>query len=249
MCEKDEDIPKLAKRPVRDWGYHLDTCQAMAMSRRYGEMIALKLEDMWCFESPLCLGFTGGDVKKYKEALKFFLDGKTRYPEYAKDMETASKWAHDFPLFKDYGKYVAIVTAPFMRAPFEPDLILMWMNPTALSHILGAITTQWGRDGVPCTIAACGGCCHYIVPPMEKNEFYVSNPCLGDIAFAMKEPDELVFSCPLDKVEELIKGMRHIQEYGWALPMKYDMAPEGWLPDSYTAIRRIYGMGEPLIRR
>ena len=248
MCEKNEDIPALAKRPVKDWGYHLDTCQAMAMSRRTEEMIALKLEDMWCFESPLCFGITGGDVKRYEEALKFFLEGRTRYPESAKDIETASKWANDFPRFKDYGRYVAIVTAPLMRAPFEPDLILIWLNPTALNHILEAIVTRWGRDGIPCTIAAHGGCCHYVIPPMQTNEFWVSNPCLGDVAFAAKEPSELVFSCPLDKVEELIEGMRHIQKYGWCTPIKYDLAPEGWLPDSYTTIRRIYGMGEPLLR-
>ncbi len=33
MLAKDEDIPKLAKRPLRDFGYHLNTCQCFAMSR------------------------------------------------------------------------------------------------------------------------------------------------------------------------------------------------------------------------
>ncbi len=37
-------------------------------------------------------------------------------------------------------------------------------------------------------------------------------------------------------------------EYGLSLPLRYDMSPEGWLPDSYTTIRRIYGMGDPLIK-
>jgi uncharacterized protein (DUF169 family) len=249
LCENDEAIPKLAKRPVRDWGYHLNTCQAMALSRRTGEVVAQKLEDMWCFESALALGMTGGDVEKYEKALKFFLEGRTHYPEAARDLETARKWAHDFPRFEDYGRYVAVVTAPLMRAPFEPDLILFWLNPTALNQVLKGIVIEWGRDGVQCTMAADGGCVHYIVPPMKNNDFNVSNPCFGDISFAMKEPGELVFSCPIDKVERLITGMRQAHSYGWSLPLRYDINPEGWLPDSYTTIRRIYGMGEPLIKR
>jgi uncharacterized protein (DUF169 family) len=249
MCEKDEDIPESAKRSVRDWGYHLNTCQALALSRRTGEVVAQKLEDMWCFESALAFGITGGDVERYEKTLEFFLEGRTHYPEAAKDLETASRWAHDFPRFEDYGKYVAVMSAPLMRAPFEPDLILLWLNPTALNQVLKGIVIQWGRDGVRCTMAADGGCVHYIVPPMKNNDFNVSNPCFGDISFAIKEPSELVFSCPIDKTERLIRGMRQCQEYGFSLPLRYDMSPEGWLPDSYTTIRRLYGMSEPLIKR
>ena len=42
MAEKEEDIPKLAKRPLRDFGHHMYTCQCFAISRRNGEMVAQK---------------------------------------------------------------------------------------------------------------------------------------------------------------------------------------------------------------
>lgn len=248
LCETDEDIPKLAKRPVRDWGYHLNTCQAMAMSRRQGEMIALKLEDMWCFESPLAYGLTGEDVKKYEAALKSFLDGNARYPDLIPDLEKARKWAHAFPRFEDYGKYTAIVTAPLMRAAFEPVLILLWVTPTQLSLVLGGIACQWGEVGVPCTMSGDGGCVHYVVPPMKTGDFWVSNPCPGDAMFAAKTPDELVVSIPLSKVEGLLTGMDYrAQHSGLRFPIPYDLRPEGWLPDSYTTLRETYGMGGRLI--
>lgn len=249
LFEREEDLPEVAKRPVKDWGYHLNTCQAMALSRRWGEVVAQTLEDMWCFESALAFGFTGGDAEKYKAALKFFLEGRTHYPEAGKDLETASKWAHDFPRFEEYGKYEAIATAPLMKSPFEPDLILLCINPTQLNQILKGIVIEFGRDGVPCTMAADGGCVHYVVPAMKTGEFNVANPCFGDISFAMKEPSELVFTCPFGKIEGLMKGMAQGWKYGWTLPMRYDMNPEGWLPDSYSTIRKIYGMGGPLIKR
>ena len=72
MVEKDEDIPDSAKRPLRDFGCHLNTCQCFAASRRNGDTIAQKQEDAWCFESVLAFGFTGGNVKAYNNGLRFF---------------------------------------------------------------------------------------------------------------------------------------------------------------------------------
>ena len=80
MLEKDEDIPELGRRPLRDFAYHLNTCQCFAISCRIGEMTAQKQEDMRCFEPALAFGFTGANIKTYNEALEFFLAGKTRYP-------------------------------------------------------------------------------------------------------------------------------------------------------------------------
>jgi len=242
MCEKDEEIPELARRPLRDWGYRLNACQAMSISRRYGEMIAMKAEDNWCFEPPFCFGMTGGNTGAYEEGLEFFLEGHTRYPEGAKDLETARKWANDFPRFEDYGQYVAVVTAPLMKAAFEPDLVLLWLNPTQLNQVLQGITCEWGRVGITSTIAAHGGCVHYIVPPMKTGDFNISNPCLGDVALAMKEPGDLVVSIPISKLQTLLRGMEQIERNGFGMPVKYEVRPEGWLPDSYVKMRELMKM-------
>lgn len=240
MLAKDEDIPKLAKRPLRDFGCHLNTCQCFAISRRIGEMMAQKQEDMWCFEPAIAFGFTKGDIEAYNEGLKFFLAGKTRYPDGAKDLATASKWAHAFPRF-EADKYVAIVSAPLMRAGFEPDLVLLYVNPSQLNLILAGIVFEWGEN-VTCDIAAHAGCVNYVVPPMKTGKFWVSNPCGGDFSLAANIPNELVFSAPLAKVEQLLLGMQQRASYRGAMPLVYQIEPEGWLPDSYAEIARIMKM-------
>jgi len=72
MLTSEEEIPEDALRPVRDMGYHLSFCQALALTRRRGLTIAETKKDMWCFEPVVGLGF----VKPPQR----FLEGHNRYP-------------------------------------------------------------------------------------------------------------------------------------------------------------------------
>ena len=241
MLEKDADIPEMAKRPLKDFGYHLNTCQCLALSRRVGEMIAQKQEDMWCFEPALCFGFTGGNPAAYNEGLKFFLDGHTRYPGGAKDLVTGSRWAQSFPRF-EAGRYSAVVSAPLSRAGFEPDLVLLYVNTAQLNQILAGIVYEWGEN-VSCEIDAHGGCVNYIIPAMKTGKFWISNPCYGDFSFAAAQPDELVFSAPITMVERLLTGIQgRLSATAKGIPINYQTEPEGLLPDSYGEIARIMKM-------
>ena len=143
MLEREDDVSELAKSPVRHLGSHLNTCQCFAISRRFGDMIVQRQEDMWCFEPAIGYGLTGGNPEAFNEGLKFFLEGKTRYPDGAKDLATARKWAHSLPRFEP-GKCMAIVSAPLMRAGFEPDLVLLYVNPAQLNQILAGLVFEWG---------------------------------------------------------------------------------------------------------
>lgn len=240
MAKRDEDIPKLAKRPTRDFGCHLNTCQCFALSRRSGEMIAQKQEDMWCFEPAVAFGFTGGDTKAFEDGLKFFLDGKTVYPAGAKDLATASKWANSLPRFEP-NQYVAVISAPLMKAGFEPDLVLLYVNPAQLNQLLSGVVYEWG-EYVTCNIGPHGGCIHYVIPPIKNKNFWISNPCFGDCSFAANPYEELVFSAPMEKVEKLLAAMVRRASEGRGLPLKYQMEPQGWLPDAYSEIARIMKM-------
>lgn len=240
MLVRVEDIPDLAVKPLRDFGHHMYTCQCFAIARRNGAMIAQTQEDMWCFEPAIGYGFTNNNVEAFNDGLKFFLDGKTRYPSGAKNIAVASRWARSFPRF-EAGKYNAIVIAPLMRAAFKPDLVVLYVDPCQLTQILAGIMAEWG-DSVACNLSAAGGCVHYVVPPMQTNEFWISCPCFGDQSMAMSPFDELVFSMPLAKVKGLIDGMEYRAAYRGGMPFKYQLEPEGWLPDEYAEIASIMKM-------
>lgn len=248
MVENEKDIPKMAKRPLRDFGYHLNTGQSFAISRRIGEMIAQKQEDMWCHEPALGYGFTGGDREAFDKGLQYQLEGKTRLPGGAKDIDTAVKMGRTYPRFEP-DKYVAILSAPLMKAGFEPDLVVLYVNPLQLNQLLGAIMYEWGET-IQCELSAAAGCVNYIVPPMLHNNFWVSVPCHGDIAFAMGHKDELVFSAPFDKVGALISAVCRRAEGGRGIPMHYHFEPEGWLPQTYIDIAKKMKMaGAPRLEK
>jgi len=56
LLENKKDMPFVAKRPKKDFGYHLSLCQAFAISRREGISLAMLKEDMWCFVPVIGLG-------------------------------------------------------------------------------------------------------------------------------------------------------------------------------------------------
>lgn len=232
LLEKEGDIPEGAKRPKRDLGYRLNTCQCFAMSRREGTLLAQLKEDMWCFEPVIGFGLA--------EPPQYFLDGYTRFPDSVKDLPTASNWAHAFPCL-EVGKCIGIVSAPLMTANFEPDLVVIYCNPPQLNQLLMAIVCQQGRDLV-CTLSGHAGCVHYVVPAIKTGDYQVSIPCMGDHITAMQRDDEVVFTAPMGKVEDLLLGLRHFDRYGYGMPTKPIMQPEGGLPPSYEKAAEILGM-------
>jgi uncharacterized protein (DUF169 family) len=128
-----------------------------------------------------------------------------------------------------------------MRAGFEPDLILLYVNPAQLNLLLTGIVYAWGEN-VQCEIAGQAGCVNYVVPPLKTAGFWVSNPCGGDLSFAAGTPNELVFSAPLAKVEPLLEGMDYRAINARGMPTTYEMRPECWLPDPYAEIAQIMKM-------
>jgi len=127
MFTKEEEIQEYAVRPVKDFGYHLSFCQALALTRRRGLAIAETKTDMWCFEPAIGLGFV--------EPPRGFLEGHNRYPGSACKLEAGATWAQNIPRF-DYPSYSAVVTAPLESARFEPDILMLYGSPAVMTQIM-----------------------------------------------------------------------------------------------------------------
>jgi len=113
-----EALPAKVKIPVRDLGYPIALCQAWALSRRHGMVVAVGKEDQCCIGGHIAMGFMDhppqgglGD------------DSKNHEP----------------------GRYAYMVSAPIDRADFEPDLICLFVNSAQAMRLAQAAANGGGK--------------------------------------------------------------------------------------------------------
>lgn len=233
MLRREEDIPKGAMRPKKDTGLRLGLCQAFAKSRRERVAVAMLKEDNWCYVPVISLGFA--------KPPDFFLEGHTDFPARIADLEAAKNQAKTFPRL-EYGKYVGVVSAPLRTASFEPDLLVIYCNAGQLRCLLTAMKYKMGYL-VTSRLDPSGACVQSTVPVLQNGGCQLTVPCGGDRRRALAQDDELIFSVPTDRLEDLMIGLRHFDEIGSGyIQSAPDMRPEYPLPELYVKVGKMLGM-------
>ena len=60
----------------------------------------------------------------------------------------------------------------------------------------------------------------------------------------MAGDDEMIFTIPKSKLEDLLLGLRHCEEYGSRLPRNCQMRREPEFPEGYVKIAKLLGLRE-----
>ena len=231
MLEKEDDIPDGAKRPLRDTGHHLSMCQAFQMSRRDGSVIAMLKEDNWCPEP--VIGYGLGDPPPY------FLEGHNRYPHDVETLEAGSHYAEEFPRL-EVGKYIGVASASLCQTNFEPDIVMVYCNSAQLNLSLLAREYKEGFS-LTCALSSHAACVYGVVPAIQSGECQVAIPCRGDHYRAMAGDDEIIFTIPRGRLDDLMVGLRHVNSTGSRLPKGYPVSPEYPMRESYEKIAKMMG--------
>lgn len=231
---EDAHIPEGVLRPRRDLGYHVALCQGFALSRKEGITVAMFKDDMWCFEPIIGYGWV--------EPPKYFLEGHNRFPQDVKDLEAGKNYAHDFPRL-EVGKYSGVVSAPLATANFEPDLVLLYCDSEQASLLLLGREFKNGHD-LQCHLSSHAACVYSVVTAIKSREFQIAIPCRGDHYFALASDTELIVSFPMEKFEDLMEGLRHLEKDNFKLPRNPTMRIEPNFPESYMKILGMMGLGK-----
>lgn len=228
MLQSEDEISENTKRPKRDFGHCLSTCQGFSISRREGISLAMLKEDMWCFEPVIGYGI--------EEPPDYFLQGHNRFPADVENLEASSNWAQDFPRFEP-GKYIGIMFAPLSSADFNPDLVMVYCDPAQLTLLLYGSAYKDGSD-ITSRLSGHAACVYSVVPLMQTGKSQVAVPCMGDRTRAMAQDFEMIFSLPRGKMEDLIEGLGHISERDRSIPFGFTLQPEYELEESYFKIAK-----------
>jgi uncharacterized protein (DUF169 family) len=231
LLEKEKDIPEGAKRPLKDFGHHFSLCQTLEMSRRDGKIMAMLKEDHWCFEP--VVGYGLGEPPDY------FLQGHNRYPKDVATLEAGKHYAEEFPRL-EAGKYIGMASAPLPSTNFQPDVIMIYCDAAQLCLLLLGREYKDGRN-LKCSISGHAACVYGVVPAVQSGECQMAVPCRGDHYRAMAGDEEMIFTVPAGKLEDLMLGLRAIEKTGSKLPVGYSFRPEYPLLDSYQKIGEMMG--------
>jgi uncharacterized protein (DUF169 family) len=216
MLEKETEIPDGARRPKRDYHYHLAQCQAFAMTRREKATVAMLKEDHWCPAALMAYGMVpipGG-----------------RNPTQM----------HPYDCF-EYGKYIGVLTAPLKSASFKPDVVIIYSNTSQLRSLL----LSFGPDEIPQVNGRYfpPSCAHAVVTPMLKGGYWVILPDPGDYQRALCDEGEMMFAVPAEKLLALLAGLNRFQEQGFAYRNNYYfMQGDFPRPDFYKKMFKEWGL-------
>lgn len=232
MIEKESEIPAGAKRPLKDFGYRMDVCQAFATSRREGMTMAMLMKDNWCCEPVIGFGLAAAPAE--------FTRGENRFPQDVASLEAGSHYAEDLPRLPA-GKNIGVLSAPLNKTPFIPDAVVVYGDSEQLSLLLLAREHKDGHD-LTVHLSSHAACVYGVVPSIKSGECNVAVPCRGDHYAAMAGDNEMIFSMPLSKLEEEMAGLRFLETTGSRLPRNYRMKKEPEHAESYFRIARLMGM-------
>ena len=233
LIGEESEIPAEALRPLRDLGYHLDLCQAFAMSRVEGKTMAMLKEDMWCFEPVVGFGLA--------EPPETFLEGENRFPASIMSKEAARNWARSTLPRLQTGLYKGVLSAPLNTCSFQPDLFVIYCDPEQLTQLLIAQNAIDGRD-LDCSLAGHAACVYTVAPVMQKKRPVVAAPCRGDRRNAMAQSNEIIFAGPTEGLADLVEALRYLDGHGWSYPWYFELHPERKLTDNYANLGRLMGM-------
>lgn len=226
LIENSEELPEMTGRPQKDFGIRIALCQAISMARRYGWQMAVDRDDQSCPFGGIAMGFY-----PLKEA---FLKGEFHESLSVGGGEATARTAQAMRHL-EYGKYKYLLVAALRRANFEPHVLLIYGTPAQGTRLVQA--SLHGRGGA-LIFSSMGdyACSDAIAGVMLSNECVLALPCTGDRIFGLSQDDELIFSIPWNRIEQVLTGLERSHKAGQRYPIPTFLRFEPEWPMAYQPL-------------
>ena len=115
---------------IRRAEHKVTLCQLITLVRNFDWTVGAELDD---FMNPTCPSIIG--LTDIPEACK---DGTFRSIVWVKTREDGKRYEASIPRLP-LGKYEAVVMAPLVYNPFEPDIVLIYANPAQMMLLINSL--------------------------------------------------------------------------------------------------------------
>ncbi len=234
MAKKGEVLPEKIKRPVRDLGVEVATCQGFSLARRYGWSLAIYGEDISCPLTKVAFGF--------EKEVAYFTDGLACEGMYTASAQAGKKTESMVPKFSHH-EYESIWVAPVSRANFTPDVICLYGNSAQVMRLL---TASLYKSGGYLESRSAGriDCADVVIETMKRGKPHYILPCYGDRIFGLTQDNEMVFAFPFDFSDELIEGLEGTHQGGVRYPVPAFLRFQAQFPEKYQKLADFWKKGE-----
>jgi len=214
--DSTKEFPSNIERPSK-MGLKMKLCQVNTIVRKWRRPFAVAGEDLNCGAALLYLGWGdfGPEVNREEEIANFRVNAG-----YVKDLETSKDYSKFMATLQSKKKYSSkgIIIAPLDSGIIEkPDVILIYGNPAQIvllvqswAYMEARVVESWAGTGASCI--------QEVVVPMLENKARYVLPGRGERKHGMAGDDEMVFSLPAGKLEDLLTGLRETSEKGSPYP-------------------------------
>lgn len=213
LVRDETEFPGRTRRPEQK----LALCQALTISRKFGWTMGITGEDNACLGSSLAYGW---DTTTEESMFEQFL----LFGGYVSDEAGAQRIFKNIDRLEP-GEYGGVVISPLTRTKIVPDVILVYAHPAQVMRLLhGALYKEGER--LTCELAGIAASCTVgIIRTFNTDQYQVAILGNGDRVFAGSQDDEMVFSIPAARSEEIITGMRAQRFTKYPIPVSLQMPP------------------------
>jgi uncharacterized protein (DUF169 family) len=226
FLDSKTELHEKAKRPATTLGKRITICQAVTMARVYQWSMGLAREDLICVPAMIAFGFTNApDQKSILGKLFCNVTFQKNEDNALRETQVMSFLANK--------EFEAIALAPLHKAPFDPDVAVMYGNPAQIMRLIQAWSYQSGGR-IEGTFGGKVECTEYLIAPMNSGNARVAIPGMGDRIFSTTQDDEMTFSLPARHLASLVEGLSGAgKKIGARYPITFYQNFQPEFPDIY----------------
>ncbi len=207
-------------------------CQMISMVRNSDWTVGAEASD---FVSPVCPSILG-----MTELPELYKDGTFRSIVWTKTRKDAARFESSI-LRLPLGKFEAVVMAPLVYNPFEPDIVLIYANPAQMMLLINSLQFE-DYEVMNFSCVGESSCSDAIVRCYLTKKPSLTIPCYGERRYGHAQDEDLVMALPADKLEKALRGMEALYRRGIRYPISYagiEQDLTNAFPNSYGTLEMV----------
>ncbi len=214
MLEKQADLDNIAfvRRPENK----VTLCQLITRVRNFDWTVGAVLEDFLFPTCPSVIGLT--------ELPETHRDGTFRSIVWVQTKADGCRFEASIPRIPT-GRYEAVVMAPQVYNPFEPDMVLIYANPAQIMLLINALQFE-SYQVMNFHCVGESSCSDAIARCWLTGKPSLAIPCYGERRYGHAQDDELALAIPAQRVGKALRGLEVLYRRGVRYPISYAGAEE-----------------------